>query len=177
LPFLTTWKKNPSSLPPTRKKREPPSLHDMASHWFHGNTIPKTGCHYFWPGLIALPTNIFVSWGCLTSPTSFFFAMSQFDSPIAKKSWNYGASQNRRFYEKMECLPFWPTYIGEKGRILGKTCWIKARCYWEHPWGTHWKPREHIGNLMGIHWELEGNMLGTKGKWKFFDWNCFKDLP
>jgi hypothetical protein len=23
---------------------------------------------------------------------------------------------------------------------------------------------EHIGNLMGIHWELEGNMLGTKEK-------------
>jgi hypothetical protein len=25
---------------------------------------------------------------------------------------------------------------------------------------------EHIGNLMGIHWELEGNMLGTKEKMK-----------
>jgi hypothetical protein len=23
---------------------------------------------------------------------------------------------------------------------------------------------EHIGNLMGTYWELEGNMLGTKGK-------------
>ncbi len=23
---------------------------------------------------------------------------------------------------------------------------------------------EHIGNLMGTHWELEGNMLGTKEK-------------
>ncbi len=35
---------------------------------------------------------------------------------------------------------------------------------WERPWGTHWEPREHIGNLMGIHWELQGNMLGTKEK-------------
>jgi hypothetical protein len=33
--------------------------------------------------------------------------------------------------------------------------------YWEHPWGTHWEPREHIRNLMITHWELEGNMLGT----------------
>jgi len=65
-----------------------------------------------------------------------------------------GAS-HRRFYGKMECLPLWPTYIGEKGRTLGKTYGIKARCYWEHPWGTHWEPRE-----------LEGDMLGTKEKRK-----------
>jgi hypothetical protein len=25
---------------------------------------------------------------------------------------------------------------------------------------------EHIGNLMGTHWELKGNMLGTKEKGK-----------
>ncbi len=62
------------------------------------------------------------------------------------------APQNRRFYGKMKCLSLWPTYIGEKGRTLGKTYGIKAKCYWEHPWGTHW--------------ELERNMLGTKEKWK-----------
>jgi hypothetical protein len=50
--------------------------------------------------------------------------------------------QNRRFYGKMECLPLWPTYIGEKGRTLGKTYGIKARC--------HWEPKEHIGNLNGM---------------------------
>jgi len=42
-------------------------------------------------------------------------------------------------------LPFGPP-IGEKGRTLGKTYGIKVRCYWEHPWGTHWEPREHFGN-------------------------------
>jgi len=76
------------------------------------------------------------------------------------------APQNRRFYRKTECLPLWPTYIGEKGRILGKTYetyGITARCYWEHPCWTHW---EHIGNLMGTHWKLERNMLGTREKWK-----------
>jgi len=80
--------------------------------------------------------------------------------PITKiKVETMEAAQNRRFYGKMECLPLWPTYIGEKGRTLGKT--YKD---WEHPWGTHWEPREHIGNLMGTHWELEGNMLRTKEK-------------
>ncbi len=39
------------------------------------------------------------------------------------------APQQRRFYEKMECLTLWPTYIGEKGRTVGKTYEIKARCY------------------------------------------------
>jgi len=54
----------------------------------------------------------------------------------------------------MKCLPFWPTYIGEKGRTLGKTYGIKARCYWEHPW--------NLGNILGTQWEFEGN----KGKRK-----------
>jgi len=52
----------------------------------------------------------------------------------------------------MECLRLWPTYVGEKGRTLGKTYGIKAWCYWEYPCGTHW--------------ELEGNMLGRKEKRK-----------
>jgi hypothetical protein len=34
------------------------------------------------------------------------------------------APQNRRFYGKMKCLPLWPTYIGEKGRTLGKTLYL-----------------------------------------------------
>jgi hypothetical protein len=52
------------------------------------------------------------------------------------------APQNRRFYEKMECLPLWPTYLGDKWRTLGKTYGIKARFYWEHPWETHWEQRK-----------------------------------
>jgi hypothetical protein len=75
------------------------------------------------------------------------------------------APQNRRFYgKKMECFSLWPTYIGEKGRTLGKIYGIKVRCYWEHPWGTYQEPTEHFWNLMGTHWEHDGNMLGTKGK-------------
>jgi hypothetical protein len=40
-----------------KKKKGGSSLHNATSHWLHGNSIPKIGCHYFWPGLIALPKN------------------------------------------------------------------------------------------------------------------------
>ncbi len=69
--------------------------------------------------------------------------------PWPKKVETMEPPQNRRFYGKMECLSLWPTYIGEKGRTLGKTNGIKATCYWEHPWGTHWEPRQDIGNPFG----------------------------
>ncbi len=53
-----------------------------------------------------------------------------------------------------------------EGEDFGKTYGIKARCYWEHPWETHWELRKHIGNPLGIWKEHKGNMLGTKEKWK-----------
>jgi hypothetical protein len=62
--------------------------------------------------------------------------------PSQKKVEIVDVPQNTRIYGKMECLPFWLTYIGVKGRTLGKTCGIKVMCYWEHPWG-----------------EFEGNMF------------------
>jgi len=81
----------------------------------------------------------------------------------------------------MECFPLWPTDICEKGRTLSKTYGIKARCDWEHPWGTHWEPigtpkkrknlplslpppsppkfkRKPVGNTLGTYW--------NKGKMK-----------
>jgi hypothetical protein len=48
---------------PQEQKSEAPSLHGATSHWLHENYIPKIGCHYFWPGLIALTKNT------LTNPT------------------------------------------------------------------------------------------------------------
>jgi hypothetical protein len=59
--------------------------------------------------------------------------------PWPKKNGIVEAPHNRRFSGKMECLPLWPSYIGEKGRTLGKTYGIRVRCYWEHLWGTHWE--------------------------------------
>jgi hypothetical protein len=69
------------------------------------------------------------------------------------------ASQNRNFYGILECLPLWPTYIAEKGKALGKTCGIKARCYWEQTWGTQCEPDE---NPLGTRREHDGK----KGKMK-----------
>jgi hypothetical protein len=67
------------------------------------------------------------------------------DWPITKKKvQTMEPPQNRRFYGKIEFLPIWPTYLGEKGRTLGKTYGIKVRCYWEHHWGTYWELRECI---------------------------------
>jgi hypothetical protein len=51
----------------------------------------------------------------------------------------------------------WPTYIGEKGRTLCKTYGIKTRCYWEHPWGTHWEHRKHIRKMKRTSWEQRKN--------------------
>jgi hypothetical protein len=49
----------------------------------------------------------------------------------------------RTFFGKMECLPLWPTYTGEKGRTLGKTYGIKTTCYWN-------TLEEHVGNPRNI---------------------------
>jgi len=78
--------------------------------------------------------------------------MSQFDWPNTKKK-----KRNKlklwRLPKIEDSMERWSASPGEKGRTLGRPYEIKAGCYWEHPWG-------HIGNLMGTHWELEGN----KGK-------------
>jgi hypothetical protein len=43
--------------------------------------------------------------------------MSHFDWPVVeKKVETIEAPQNKRFYGKMKCLSFWPTYKGEKGK-------------------------------------------------------------
>jgi hypothetical protein len=58
--------------------------------------------------------------------SNFFIAMSYFDWPIAKKSWLCGGSPKiEDSIKRWSASPF-----GEKGRTLGKTYEIKARCYW-----------------------------------------------
>jgi len=46
--------------------------------------------------------------------------------------------------------PLWATYRGEKRRTMGKTYGIKARCDWEHPWGTDWEPVRNKGKMKKI---------------------------
>jgi len=62
-----------------------------------------------------------------------------------KKVETIEAPQNRRFYGKMQSLSLWPSYIGEKGRTLGKIYGIKAKVL-------------TIGNTLG---EPIGNPLVT----------------
>jgi hypothetical protein len=76
----------------------------------------------------------------------------------------------------MECLSLWPTHIGKKGRTLGKTYGIKARCYWEQPQGTHWEPRKHIGNLKGTKEKRKRFSLPTKNKLET-NLNMFSPFP
>jgi len=33
-----------------------------------------------------------------------------------------------------------------RGGLWAKHMGLKMRRYWEHLWGTHWEPREHVGN-------------------------------
>jgi hypothetical protein len=61
---------------------------------------------------------------------------------------------------KYRVPPLWPTYISERRTTIVKASGINREVLWR----THWELGEHIGNLMGTHWELEGNMLGTKEK-------------
>ncbi len=67
---------------------------------------------------------------------------------------------------KYKGLPIWPMYIGERRTTFAKAYGIKVRCYGEHVGGAHWELGEDIQNLMGTHWELKGNKLGTKEKLK-----------
>jgi hypothetical protein len=83
--------------------------------------------------------------------------MSQLDWPITKKLETMEAPQNRRFYGMRECLPLWPTYIGEKGEDFGQKIWDKQGAIGN-------TLGEHIGNsrnISGTPWEHEENIEGT----------------
>ncbi len=103
------------------------------SHWQHEISPPKKVYHHF---------------GLNFTPHKSNFFLLNLIGPRKKKFETMKAHKNWRFYGQMECLPLWPTDICEKGRALSKTYGIKARCDWEHPWGTHCEP------------------VGTKEKWK-----------
>ncbi len=80
--------------------------------------------------------------------------MSQFAWPIAeKKVETVNAPQNRRFYGKMEFLTLWPSYIGEKGRLWAKHMGLKQGAIEN----TLWEHIGNLGNILGAHWELDGN--------------------
>ncbi len=78
---------------------------------------------------------ILISWGWPHKSNffSFYLQWANLIGPLQKNVESVEVPQNKSFYGKMKCPSLWPSYIGEKGRTLGKTYGIKARCYWEHP--------------------------------------------
>jgi len=95
----------------------------------------------------------------------FFFTMNQFDWPITQKNETMEAPQDRRFYfEVLSSSPLAHPYGWKEDNNLPKHMGliIKVRCYGEYV-------GEYIGNLGNIlrtHWELKGNTLGMREKWK-----------
>jgi hypothetical protein len=68
-----------------KRKREALSLHDTTSHWLQRNFISKIRCHYFWPGLIALPKNtlpIQSFWKIVESPSTSKIKEKLMVSPV-----------------------------------------------------------------------------------------------
>jgi hypothetical protein len=131
-----TEKYPPLNPPPPKLKRKKCKAHSVCAWAFPlaaWNFSSQKSLSPFWPELYP-------------SQVQLFFI--EFDWPRQKKIETMKAHKNWRFYAQMECLPLWPTDICEKGRTLSKTYGIKARCDWEHPWGTHCEP------------------IGTKEKWK-----------
>jgi hypothetical protein len=119
------------------------------------------------PTLMLFPNNrgtylfcfiLVVSWGCLISPTFFFVCNEPIRLAHHKKKelklWRLSKIED--YMEIMVPPPLAHLYRWKVEDFVGKTYGIKMRCYWEQPWGTHWEP----------HGNLNGNMLGTKAKWK-----------
>jgi len=82
-----------------------------------------------------------------------------------KQSWNYGDSSKWKILLEDEVPPLWAhLYRWEGEDFKGKTYGMGLM------WGDIGNTlEEHIGNLgkiLGTHWELERNMLGTKEKFK-----------
>jgi hypothetical protein len=80
--------------------------------------------------------------------------MSQFDWPIAKKLKLWRFSKIEESTERSSSSPFGQVIKVRSGGLLGKSYGIKGAI------GS--TLGKHIRNLTGTHWELEGNMLGTK---------------
>jgi len=56
--------------------------------------------------------------------------------------------------------PFWPAYIGERRTPFSKAYGIKVRSYGEHVGENI----ANLANILGTHWEFEGNVMQTHRK-------------
>ncbi len=128
----------------------------MINSWIlENNYCLDTGS--FYKSSCSLFCFILISWGCVTSPIFYFCNGPIWLAHHKKKVEIMEALQNKRFYGKMECLPLCPTYMGEKGRTLGKHMGLKQGVIGNN-FGEH---IGNLGNILGTWWELIGNLKGT----------------
>jgi len=83
--------------------------------------------------------------------------MGHFDWPIATKKLKLGRLPKMQFLCESRVSPLWLTYMGEKGRTLGKTIWDKVSAIENTLEGHIENLRNITGNPLGISWEHDGN--------------------
>ncbi len=105
--------------------------------WWNILTCEKPKCWYIWKSRTSIENQsiwmlctcthcfILINWGCLTNPTIFFLLQwANLIDPLQKKKVEtMEASQNRRFYRKLECpFPLAHLYRWE-GEDFGQNIW------------------------------------------------------
>jgi len=68
-------------IPTHENKREAPSLHDLTSHWLHGNSIPKIGSHYFFGVFEITKLAALFFWFFSTKWEQLVFCSERFKTP------------------------------------------------------------------------------------------------
>ncbi len=110
------------------------------------NSFYKSSCSLF--------CFILISWGCTTSLTFYFCNEPIWLAHCKKKFKLWRLPKIKDSMERWSASPFWPSYIGEKGRNLGKHMGLKYGVIGNNL-------GECIGNLgdiLGTWWELIGNL-------------------
>jgi hypothetical protein len=94
-------------------------------------------------------------------------AISQFDWPITKKSWNYGGSPKIEYsMESWSVSPFAPPIQVRRGGLWAKHMGLKWGAIGNTLGGTCWEPWEHIGNKIDL---TIGNMMEPyRAHWKYW---------
>jgi len=132
------------------------------SNWLHEICLPKRDHHHFRPVLVPLAKKpyylfcfILISWGCLTSPTFFFFCNEPIwlahhkkkvetigGSPKWKILWKDGVPPPLAQLYRWEGEDFGQKHMGLKQGAIGNTL------------GEH---IENLENISRTWWELDGN--------------------
>jgi hypothetical protein len=64
--------------------------------------------------------------------------------------------QFKVLFQWQKIPPICLSYIGARRTTFAKAYGIKLRCYWER-----FEENDEIGNVLGTHWKLDENIVGT----------------